>query len=84
MAFVVAGFSKVFVGEIVEKGEPSRNPSLGSNQLNTSYSVAREVMEDWGDTGNIRPDHLREAHRRYKREHTSIPSNAYKKRMFIR
>ncbi|KAI8336699.1 hTAFII28-like protein conserved region-domain-containing protein [Chlamydoabsidia padenii] len=46
MAFVVAGFSKVYVGEIVEK--------------------AREVMEEWGQTGAIRPEHIREAHRRYK------------------
>ncbi|KAI8144346.1 hTAFII28-like protein conserved region-domain-containing protein [Fennellomyces sp. T-0311] len=48
MAIVVAGFSKVYVGEIVEK--------------------AREVMEEWGHTGAIRPEHLREAHRRYKQE----------------
>ncbi|CEP10322.1 hypothetical protein [Parasitella parasitica] len=46
MAFVVAGFSKVYVGEIVEK--------------------AKEIMEEWGDHGAIRPEHLREAHRRYK------------------
>ncbi|KAG0180418.1 transcription initiation factor TFIID subunit 11 [Apophysomyces sp. BC1034] len=52
MAFVVAGFSKVYVGEIIEK--------------------AREVMEEWGHTGAIRPEHLREAHRRYKRSRTSI------------
>ncbi|CDS13538.1 hypothetical protein LRAMOSA05714 [Lichtheimia ramosa] len=48
MAIVVAGFSKVYVGEIIEK--------------------AREVMEEWGDVGAIRPEHLREAHRRYKLE----------------
>ncbi|KAI9346306.1 transcription initiation factor TFIID subunit 11 [Pilaira anomala] len=47
MAFVVAGFSKVYVGEIVEK--------------------AREIMEEWGHTGAIRPEHLREANRRYKK-----------------
>ncbi|OBZ83274.1 Transcription initiation factor TFIID subunit 11 [Choanephora cucurbitarum] len=47
MAFVVAGFSKVYVGEIVEK--------------------AKEIMEEWGDEGAIRPEHLREAHRRYKK-----------------
>ncbi|KAI8975973.1 transcription initiation factor TFIID subunit 11 [Pilobolus umbonatus] len=48
MAFVVAGFSKVYVGEIIEK--------------------AREIMEEWGHTGPIRPEHLREAHRRYKKD----------------
>ncbi|CAO3663703.1 hypothetical protein G6F70_002422 [Rhizopus microsporus] len=48
MAFVVAGFAKVYVGEIIEK--------------------ARDVMEEWNDTGPIRPEHLREAHRRYLKE----------------
>ncbi|KAL7319251.1 transcription initiation factor TFIID subunit 11 [Mucor circinelloides] len=54
MAFVVAGFSKVYVGEIVEK--------------------AKEIMEEWGDSGAIRPEHLREAHRRYKRDKVSNAS----------
>ncbi|OUM66639.1 hypothetical protein PIROE2DRAFT_40617, partial [Piromyces sp. E2] len=43
MGIVVGGFSKIFLGEIVEK--------------------ARDVMEDWGDEGAIRPEHLREAYR---------------------
>ncbi|KAF9946748.1 transcription initiation factor TFIID subunit 11 [Mortierella alpina] len=69
MAFVVAGFSKVFVGEMVER--------------------AREVMEEWGDTGAIRPDHLREAQRRYKKEEQqrgqgAQPPYGYKRRLFCR
>ncbi|ORX64424.1 TAFII28-domain-containing protein [Anaeromyces robustus] len=48
MGIVVGGFSKIFIGEIVEK--------------------ARDVMEDWGDEGAIRPEHLREAYRLYKEE----------------
>ncbi|KAF9170502.1 transcription initiation factor TFIID subunit 11 [Mortierella sp. AD011] len=69
MAFVVAGFCKVFVGEMVEK--------------------AREVMDEWGETGAIRPEHLREAQRRYKNEEhlrgkgVQTPFG-YKKRMFCR
>ncbi|KAI8394204.1 hTAFII28-like protein conserved region-domain-containing protein [Radiomyces spectabilis] len=62
MAFVVAGFSKVYVGEIIEK--------------------AREVMEELGDTGAIRPEHLREAHRRYKQSQTV--SSTVGKKLFRR
>ncbi|KAG0048999.1 transcription initiation factor TFIID subunit 11 [Gryganskiella cystojenkinii] len=69
MAFVVAGFCKVFVGEMVEK--------------------AREVMEDWGETGAIRPEHLREAQRRYRKQELQggigvKPAYGYKRRMFCR
>ncbi|KAI8060987.1 hTAFII28-like protein conserved region-domain-containing protein [Gongronella butleri] len=61
MAFVVAGFTKVFVGEIVE--------------------LARQVMEEWGDEGAIRPVHIREAHRRYRKK--SATSNAIGKKMLL-
>ncbi|KAG0257509.1 transcription initiation factor TFIID subunit 11 [Mortierella polycephala] len=69
MAFVVAGFCKVFVGEMVEK--------------------AREVMNDWGETGAIRPEHLREAQRRYKLEELQRGRGVqtpygYKRRMFCK
>ncbi|KAF9181639.1 transcription initiation factor TFIID subunit 11 [Haplosporangium sp. Z 767] len=69
MAFVVAGFCKVFVGEMVEK--------------------AREVMDDWGETGAIRPEHLREAQRRYKIEEVQRGRGVqtpygYKRRMFCK
>ncbi|ORZ21929.1 hTAFII28-like protein conserved region-domain-containing protein [Lobosporangium transversale] len=69
MAFVVAGFCKVFVGEMVEK--------------------AREVMEDWGETGPIRPEHLREAQRRHKKKELQRGQGVrtpygYKRRMFCR
>uniref|UniRef100_A0AAV1T2E2 TAFII28-like protein domain-containing protein n=1 Tax=Peronospora matthiolae TaxID=2874970 RepID=A0AAV1T2E2_9STRA len=45
MAIVVAGMTKVFVGEITAE--------------------ARRIMEQNGETGPIRPHHLREAHRKY-------------------
>ncbi|GJJ76341.1 transcription initiation factor TFIID subunit 11 [Entomortierella parvispora] len=69
MAFVVAGFCKVFVGEMVEK--------------------AREVMDDWGETGAIRPEHLREAQRRYRKSEvqhgTGVKTvSGYKRRLFCR
>ncbi|KAL1918451.1 uncharacterized protein VTP21DRAFT_3111 [Calcarisporiella thermophila] len=65
MAFVVAGFGKVFVGEMVEK--------------------AKEVMEEWGDQGPIRPEHLREAYRRYIVESPHlIPNTQYQRKLFTR
>ncbi|KAL3673947.1 hypothetical protein V7S43_001634 [Phytophthora oleae] len=45
MAIVMAGMTKVFVGEITTE--------------------ARRIMEKNGETGPIRPRHLREAHRKY-------------------
>jgi transcription initiation factor TFIID subunit 11 len=39
---------------------------------------AIEVMAEWGDTGSIRPKHLREAYRRSRNQ----KGNLYKKRLF--
>ncbi|CAO3611202.1 unnamed protein product [Cunninghamella blakesleeana] len=64
MAFVVAGFAKVYVGEIIEK--------------------SRQVMEETGDTGPIRPEHIREAHRRYKLDHSSSSGGNVGKRLLRR
>jgi transcription initiation factor TFIID subunit 11 len=36
--------------------------------------VAKEIMEEWGHTGAIRPEHLREAHRRYKKDKVTSSS----------
>lgn len=46
MAVVMAGISKVLVGEIVE--------------------TARSVMEEWKESGSLKPRHIREAYRRLK------------------
>uniref|UniRef100_K3W7R8 TAFII28-like protein domain-containing protein n=1 Tax=Globisporangium ultimum (strain ATCC 200006 / CBS 805.95 / DAOM BR144) TaxID=431595 RepID=K3W7R8_GLOUD len=45
MAIVMAGMTKVFVGELTAE--------------------ARRIMDKHGETGPIRPRHLREAHRKY-------------------
>lgn len=54
-SIVMAGVTKIFVGEIVE--------------------TARTVMEEWKETGPIRPRHLREAYRRQQAK-GKIPSSA--------
>ncbi|KAI8904512.1 hTAFII28-like protein conserved region-domain-containing protein [Powellomyces hirtus] len=44
---------------------------------------AREVMQEWGDDdGPIRPDHLREAYRRYKTDPAAVPAGGSRKRLF--
>jgi transcription initiation factor TFIID subunit 11 len=70
MAFVVAGFSKVYVGEIVEKGKC--HLELVTKDIH--IIIAKEIMEEWGHTGAIRPEHLREAHRRYKKDKVTSAS----------
>ena len=51
--------------------------------------LAREVMDDWGETGAIRPEHLREAQRRYRKSEvqhgTGVKTaSGYKRRLFCR
>ncbi|KAJ3118550.1 transcription initiation factor TFIID subunit 11 [Nowakowskiella sp. JEL0407] len=43
---------------------------------------AKEVMRDWGHTGAIRPEHVREAYRRYRMEH-NVTSPLHKKSLFL-
>ncbi|KAI9503734.1 transcription initiation factor TFIID subunit 11 [Coemansia spiralis] len=64
LTFVVAGFSKVFVGEVVER--------------------AVQIQQDRGDEGALKPEHLREAYRLYKRESPTAISNSsgFTKRLF--
>ena len=30
--------------------------------------TGREIMEEWGDEGALRPDHIREAYRRWREQ----------------
>ena len=63
VAQIVAGFSKVFVGEIIERG--------GSGALFLCWidrSTARAVQARKGETGPLSPDHLREAYVIYQHE----------------
>ncbi|KAJ3161377.1 hypothetical protein HDU86_007159 [Geranomyces michiganensis] len=43
---------------------------------------AREVMYEWGDSGAIQPEHLREAYRRYKTDPAAFPTAGSRKRVF--
>ena len=70
VAQVVAGFSKVFVGEIVEKGITNHvYPTIWRAALVLILTfLAREVQARRGDSGPLSPDHLREAYRMYQQE----------------
>jgi transcription initiation factor TFIID subunit 11 len=87
VAQIVAGFAKVFVGEIVEKGlcicrlVYSRVATLTRLPL-----LARAVQTRRGESGPLSPDHLREAYRMYQEETGRVgaarPVRA--KRLFVR
>ena len=68
VAQIVAGFSKVFVGEIIEKGLLQHLLSEQSACCLSVYPTARQVQTRRGDTGPLSPDHLREAYRMYQEE----------------
>ncbi len=67
VAQIVAGFSKVFVGEMVEKGLCTPPVELLSLDPDLHIS-ARAVQAQRGDMGPLSPDHLREAYRQYQKE----------------
>lgn len=71
VAMVVSGVAKIFVGEIIEKGKhldskifPFSSYMRLTFALTTTYT-AREIQTARGETGPLRPNHLREAHRQY-------------------
>lgn len=63
VAQIVAGFSKVFVGEIIERGELE---VLFTGKID--HPLARAVQTRRGETGPLSPDHLREAYVIYQHE----------------
>jgi transcription initiation factor TFIID subunit 11 len=73
VAQIVAGFTKVFVGEIVEKGKDLPLaiiipwPKALTDYL-PSIIPARIVQARRGENGPLSPDHLREAYRMYQQE----------------
>lgn len=68
VAQIVAGFSKLFVGEIVEKGTWMVDSVLGKVLDFDPAHIARQVQARRGETGPLSPDHLREAYRMYQEE----------------
>jgi len=43
--------------------------------------TAKEVMEEWGDTGPLKPTHIREAYQRLKIQ-GKIPHSLHQKQLF--
>ena len=79
---VVRGFSKVFVGEIVEKGELGARAELLTYLLITTIdSLARSVAQH---DGSLTPNDLREAYRLYQAEHKAGSGGVARKKLFVK
>ena len=88
LAIVMAGISKVLVGELVETGMACLFLWLDlaltrSLVLVLARSTAKTAMDEAGDTGPIRPRHIREAYRRL-RNAGRTPYSRYERRLFKR
>ena len=68
VAQIVAGFTKVFVGEIVEKGDSPVPFVVCGRSFYIAWFTARAVQARRGEKGPLSPDHLREAYRMYQQE----------------
>lgn len=70
---VLAGITKVFVGEVVELGESRpHNGAISNASIYTQFAscivvyIARSIEDEWNETGPLQPKHVREAYRRLR------------------
>jgi transcription initiation factor TFIID subunit 11 len=83
MTIVMAGITKVYIGELIETGTFST--CFRRERTVSEVMAARSVMSEWNETGPIHPRHIREAYRRMKNHNKAPPNTKFtKRRLFAR